>query len=343
MNQTSPFLSAVPGQRPCIVVLDDYEQAFEALADWQPVRKHAQLHIQTTPLKGAPLLELLAEADVVVLMRDRTPLLADLIAQLPRLKLVVFTGTRNQALDVAALAARGIPVCHTGWGPSKDSTAELTWALIMAAHKRLVENCNALMQRKSQEGLEGHWRTPHALLPVLKGEILGLVGLGEIGGRVARYAQAFGMEVLAWSPRMTAERAAEHGASFVDLDTLLARSRIVSLHLVVSAQTRGLINAERLALMRADSLLVNTSRSTLVDTAALLQALSQGRPAQVALDVFDAEPLPEDDPLRRFPQALLSPHLGFVARPVFETFVQDARECVLAWLTREPLPRVLAP
>jgi phosphoglycerate dehydrogenase-like enzyme len=341
MNQTPSIPSDAPGQMPCIVVLDDYEKAFDALADWQPVRERARLHIQTTPLKDAPLLELLSGADVVVLMRDRTPMMADLIAQLPRLKLVVFTGTRNLALDTAALATRGIPVCHTGWGPSKDSTAELTWALIMAAHKRLVENCNALMQSKPQE--EGQWRTPHALLPMLKGETLGLVGLGEIGGRVARYAQAFGMEVLAWSPRMTPERAAEHGAGFVDLGTLLARSRIVSLHLVSAPQTRGLLNAERLALMRPDSLLVNTSRSQLIDTAALLQALSQGRPAQVALDVFDAEPLPVDDPLRDFPQVLLSPHLGFVARPVFETFVKDARECVMAWLTGEPLPRVLAP
>jgi phosphoglycerate dehydrogenase-like enzyme len=343
MNQNFSSPSATPGEMPCIVVLDDYEQAFDRLADWQPVRERARLHIQTTPLKGSPLLALLAGADVVVLMRDRTPLMADLIAQLPRLKLVVFTGTRNLALDTAALAARGVPVCHTGWGPSKDSTAELTWALIMAAHKRLLENCNALMQSKPLGEADSQWRTPHAMLPLLKGETIGLIGLGEIGGRVARYAQAFGMEVLAWSPRMTAARAAEHGASFVDLDILLERSRVVSLHLVSTPQTRGLINAERLALMRPDSLLVNTSRSTLIDTAALLQALPQGRPAQVAFDVFDAEPLPADDPLRHFPQALLSPHLGFVAHPVFETFVRDARECVLAWLAGEPLPRVLAP
>lgn len=325
--------AASSAKLPRIVVLDDYEQAFDTLADWTPVREHAQLHIQTTPLQGAPLLSLLVGADVVVLMRDRTPFKAELIAQLPRLKLVVFTGNRNMALDTDALAARSIPVCHTGWGPSKDSTAELTWTLIMAAHKRLLENHRALEQ--------GQWRSAHAMLPMLQGETLGLVGLGEIGGRVARYARAFGMEVLAWSPRMTPERAAEHGATFVELDTLLARSRIVSLHLVVTPQTRGLMNAEKLALMRPDSLLVNTSRSTLIDTAALLQALPQGRPGQVVLDVFDTEPLPAHDPLRSFPQVLLSPHLGFVAQPVFETFVRDARECVLAWLHGQPLPRVL--
>ncbi|MDO8904432.1 D-2-hydroxyacid dehydrogenase family protein [Hydrogenophaga sp.] len=340
MNQTaSSSKSVAPGRLPRVVVLDDYERAFDTLADWQPVRERALLHIQTTPLKGAALVGMLGSADVVVLMRDRTPLTAELIAQLPQLKLVIFTGTRNQALDAAALASRGIPVCHTGWGPSKDSTAELTWALIMAAYKRLVENCNALMQGEEQ----AQWRTPHALLPMLKGETIGLVGLGEIGGRVARYAQVFGMEVLAWSPRMTVERAAEHGAAFVELDALLERSRIVSLHLVATPQTRGLINAQRLATMRPDSLLVNTSRSHLIDTAALMQALPQGRPGQVALDVFDTEPLPLDDPIRRFSQVLLSPHLGFVAKPVFETFVRDARECVLSWLAGEPLPRLLAP
>lgn len=321
--------------RPKIVVLDDYEHAFNALADWQALRQRADLTLIDRPLKGQALLAQIVEADALVLMRDRTPLQAELIAQLPHLKLVVFTGTRNAALDAAALAARGIPLCHTGWGPSKDSTAELTWALIMAAHKRLVENRDALMQ--------GQWRSPHALLPVLHGETLGLIGLGEIGSRVARYAQAFGMRVLAWSPRMTAERAQAQGATFVDLDTLLAESKVVSLHLVVTPQTQGLIDAEKLARMRPDGILVNTSRSSLVRTADLVQALQRGRPGQAALDVFDREPLPPDDPLRLLPQALLTPHLGFVARPVFETFVRDVHECLTAWLDGRPLPRVLAP
>jgi phosphoglycerate dehydrogenase-like enzyme len=321
--------------RPKIVVLDDYEHAFNALADWQALRQRADLTLIDLPLKGQALLAQIVEADALVLMRDRTPLQAELIAQLPHLKLVVFTGTRNAALDAATLAARGIPLCHTGWGPSKDSTAELTWALIMAAHKRLVENRDALMQ--------GQWRSPHALLPVLHGETLGLIGLGEIGSRVARYAQAFGMRVLAWSPRMTAERAQAQGATFVDLDTLVAESKVVSLHLVVTPQTQGLIDAEKLARMRPDGILVNTSRSSLVRTADLVQALQRGRPGQAALDVFDREPLPADDPLRLLPQALLTPHLGFVARPVFETFVRDVHECLTAWLDGRPLPRVLAP
>lgn len=323
-----------PDSRMKIVVLDDYEQAFQQSPAWQGLRDKADLTIVTQPLRGQELRTRVLDADALVLMRDRTPLRGDLIAAMERLKLVVFTGTRNLAIDLDALARRGIPVCHTGWGPSKDSTAELTWALVMAAHKRLLENSQALR--------EGQWRSAHALLPVLRGETLGVIGLGEIGGRVARYAQAFGMRVLAWSPRMTAERAQAQGATFVELDTLLSESRVVSLHLVATAETQGLMNAQRLARMRPDSLLVNTSRSSLVRTADLAQALRLGRPAQAALDVFDSEPLPADDPLRQLPQALLTPHLGFVAAPVFEAFVRDAHEAVLCWLEGRPLPRVLA-
>ena len=319
---------------PKVVILDDYEHAFLRLTDWQWVQQHSHLQVHHQPLQGAALLQAIVQAEVLVLMRDRTPLPASLITQLPRLKLVVFTGTRNAALDMAALQARGVAVCHTEWGPSKDSTAELTWALIMAGFKRMADNHTALQQ--------GQWRTEHALLPVLAGQTLGLLGLGEIGSRVARYAKAFGMRVLAWSPNMTPERAAAHGAESASIEEVLKASRIVSLHLVVGPTTRELINRERLALMRRDSLLVNTSRSALVHTADLVQALHSGTIAQAALDVYDTEPLPANDPLRTCPGVLLSPHLGFVAQPVFERFVQDAHEAVTAWLKGQPLPRQLA-
>jgi phosphoglycerate dehydrogenase-like enzyme len=319
---------------PHVVILDDYEHAFLRLADWQWVRQHSHMHLHHQPLQGEALLQAIAQADVLVLMRDRTPLPASLIEQLPKLKLLVFTGTRNAALDMAALQARGVAVCHTEWGPSKDSTAELTWALIMSAFKRMTENHTALQQ--------GQWRTEHALLPVLKDQTLGLLGLGEIGSRVARYANAFGMRVLAWSPNMTPERAAAHGAEAASLDEVLKASRIVSLHLVVGPTTRELINRERLALMRRDAIVVNTSRSALINTAHLVEALQNGTIAQAALDVFDAEPLAANDSLRSCPGVVLSPHLGFVAQPVFEQFVHDAREAVTAWLKGQPLPRQLA-
>jgi phosphoglycerate dehydrogenase-like enzyme len=271
-----------------------------------------------------------------VLVRDRTPVDAALLAALPKLRYLVFTGTRNTTLDLAALAARNIPVSHTEWGPSKDSTCEMTWSLILAATRQL-EQQTALLRR-------GQWR-PDAAVPlagVLHGQTLGLIGLGEIGGRVAQVGRALGMNVITWSPRMTPERAAEHGATAVSLEDLLASAQVVSLHLVPTPATRHLLNAERLALMRPDSLLVNTSRSALVDGAALVKALEKGRPGFAALDVFDVEPLPLNDPLRQLPNVLLTPHLGFVAEPVFQRFAAGVTQCLQAWLAGQPLVRVMA-
>ena len=322
-----------PGKRPRIVVLDDYERSLHALTDWSDIDQLADVRIHHGPMYGDVLHGALVEADAIVLMRDRTPLTAELIERLPRLRYVVFTGTRNTALDVAALAARGIPVSHTDWGPSKDSTCELTWALILAATKRL-ETKFATMR-------SGDWRDTQPLPGVLAGERIGLIGLGEIGGRVARVAAAFGMQVVAWSPRMTAERAAQKGAAAVSLDELLSSSKVVSCHLVVSDATRRLLNAERLAQMRSDALLVNTSRSALIDTQALITALHAGRPAMAALDVYDEEPLAPDHPLRSLPNVVLTPHIGFVAQPVFEAFARGVTECLRAWLRDEPIIRPL--
>ena len=318
--------------RPTIVVLDDYERALRRLADWSEIDRLAEVRLYHERLRGDVLHAALAQADALVLMRDRTPLAAELIARLPKLRLVVFTGTRNTALDAVALAARGIPVCHTEWGPSKDTTCELTWALILAATRRLEAHLRLMRA--------GDWRDTGPLGGILAGERLGLIGLGEIGSRVARVGNAFGMDVVAWSPHLTAERAAQRGAMAVPLDELLASSKVVSLHLVPSPPTRHLLNASRLATMRRDALLVNTSRAALIDTAALLRALEDGRPA-AALDVFDDEPLPADHPLRHLPNAVLAPHLGFVAQPVFERFAAGVVECLLAWLRGGPLVRVL--
>ena len=259
-----------------------------------------------------------------MLVRDRTPFRAELIERLPKLRYVIFTGARNTALDTAALAARGIPISHTAWGPSKESTCELTWALILAASKRL-EAKFAVMRA-------GGWRDDRPLPSVLAGERIGLIGLGEIGGRVARVAGAFGMQVIAWSPRMTPERAADKGATAVSLEQLLSMSKVVSLHLVPTDQTRRLLNAERLARMREDAILVNTSRSALIDMPSLLAALRAGRPAMAALDVYDEEPLAPDHPLRSLPNVVLTPHIGFVSQPVFEAFARGVTECLQAWL-----------
>lgn len=316
-----------------IVVLDDYENSYAQLSNWSTIQQKADVTFYKEPLPSSELLPAIQSAHCLVLMRDRTPLTADLIAQLPQLEYVVFTGTRNLALDTEALRTRQIPISHTEWGPSKDSTAELTWALILSASKRVVEQSELLRQQE--------WRNAHSLLPVLRGKTLGLIGLGEIGSRVAKVANAFGMRVLAWSPHMTAERAQAAQAEFKSLETLLCESDIVSLHIVAGPTTKGMINKERLAMMKPTAWLVNTSRSTLIDTPALIERLHQGHLAGAALDVFDQEPLPQNHPLRQTPNTLLTPHLGFVARPVFESFTQGVVECLEAWLDGKPIVRPL--
>ena len=322
--------------RPKIAIFGDLEQALRRLGNWQTIDAQADVTVHHLPLQGSELVAALHDADVAVLVRDRTPFDAALLAQLPKLRYLVFTGSRNSTIDLAAFEARGVPVSHTEWGPSKDSTCELTWALILAATRQL-EQQTALLRR-------GQWRssTAQPLAGVLHGQTLGLIGLGEIGGRVAKVGQALGMKVVTWSPRMTAERALEKGATFVPFDELLATSKVVSLHLVATASTTKLLNADKLALMQADSLLVNTSRSALVDSAALVKALEKGQPGFAALDVFDTEPLPLDDPLRQLPNVLLTPHLGFVTEPVYQRFAAGVTECLEAWLAGKQLVRLVA-
>ncbi|WP_454688139.1 D-2-hydroxyacid dehydrogenase family protein [Achromobacter aloeverae] len=320
-----------------IVVLDDWENALRDSVDWRAIRRAADVTVHNVALRGAALEAALARADCVVLMRDRTPVDAGLLAKLPRLRHIVFTGTRNKTLDTAAAQRADIVVSHTEWGPSKASTCEMTWSLILAATRRLPQ----LMLTPGRNV----WRDPEAaaFLPdVLHGQRLGLIGLGQIGQRVAAVGRALGMEVVAWSPNMTPERAREHDARAVGLDELLASSRVVSLHLVPAAGTRRLLDRERLALMQPDSLLVNTSRAELVDTDALVEALRAGRPGFGAFDVFDSEPLPDGHPLLGLPNVLLTPHCGFVARQVYAEFARGVQRNIEAWLDGADVPGTLA-
>ena len=321
--------------KPTVVVLDDFERVARDYADWSAVDAKANVRVYRESLRGQALIDALTPANAVVLMRDRTPFLGELIDQLPNLKLVHFTGTRNGALDTKALAARNIPVLHTGWGPNKDATTEMTWALILAAQKRLVSQHNAL--------LRGQWRPHDRLSSVLRGQRIGVAGLGEIGGRVANVARAFGMEVVAWSPNMTPERAAANGAASVSFDELVSTSHIITTHLVLSPTTKNLFGAAQFAAMRNDAIFVNTSRAGLADEAALVTALQAGRPAMAALDVFSLEPLPTSHPFTALPNVVLTPHLGFVCEPVFRKFYGDVVEALSAWLNGQPLPRRPAP
>lgn len=324
------------GNKPSIVVLDDWENGLRELVDWGDVRKHADVAIHNTMLRGEALVEALLGAQCVVLIRDRTPMGRELMQRLPRLRQIIFTGTRNKTLDLQAAQELGITVSHTEWGPSKESTCEMTWSLILAASRRLPQ----VMLTPSR----ATWRDPATVgfLPgVLHGQRLGLVGLGQIGQRVARVGRALGMEVVTWSPNMTTERAREYDALSVPLDELLSTSSVVSLHLVPSETTRRLLNRERLALMRKDSILVNTSRSDLIDTDALVHALQAGRPGFGVLDVFDNEPLTHGNPLLGLPNVLLTPHYGFVSAQVFQEFARGVRGNIDAWLAGEEVPNTL--
>lgn len=302
-----------------VLFLDDFENAFANTQSIRALESRATFHYNCKPLRGAALAQALSGATGLVLMRDRTPFGHKELDLAPDLKFVIYTGTRNNLLDSAACEARGIPVLNTEFGPSKASTCELTWALILGALKR-IEPGLAVM-RNPQSDWRENLHYPN-LCDILEGETMGLIGLGNIGARVAKVAQAFGMTTLAWSPNMTAERAQAAGAVHVSLDELLAQSKVVSLHMVLAASTRNMINAGALSAMRSDSVIVNTSRSALINETDLISALKQGRPAMAALDVFDTEPLPADHPFRSMPNVLMTPHLGFVANPVYATFTE---------------------
>ncbi|NML44819.1 D-2-hydroxyacid dehydrogenase family protein [Ramlibacter sp. G-1-2-2] len=311
---------------PNVVVLDDWESALTEGPRWAALKQRTRLAVHRDTVQDEALFALVRDAQALVLNRDRTPLTADLIARMPALETVVHTGPRNMKLDRAALDARGIPVQGTDGGPGRESTCEQAWSLILAARRRLLQ------QVRTVEA--GGWRQPglDALPAMLHGKRLGLLGLGNIGSLVARVGAAFGMELVTWSPHMTPERAAEAGARSVPLEELMATSDVVTIHLVASASTTGLVDARLLALMKPDAVLVNTSRASLVVQDDLVQALKAGRPGVAALDVFDEEPLPLQHPLRGVPNVLITPHMGFLAQDAMLAYSDGVAGVLEQWL-----------
>ncbi|WP_024873672.1 D-2-hydroxyacid dehydrogenase family protein [Saccharomonospora piscinae] len=310
-----------------IAILDDYQNVALELADWASL--NADIQVFTEHIADHDeLVRRLAGFDVVVAMRERTPFPASLLARLPDLRLLVTTGQRNAAIDLDAAREHDVVVCGTGYLP--HPTVELTWALILAAHRRLPVELAAMR--------DGGWQT--TLGTSLRGATLGVFGLGRLGSQVARVGQAFGMRTVAWSRNLTAQRAAEHDVTAVSKDELLATSDVLTVHLVLSDRTRGLLGAAELAAMKDTALLVNTSRGPIVDTAALIDALRGGIIGAAALDVYDEEPLPADHPLRTLPNAVLTPHIGFVTRDVYEVFYRDAVADIAAFQAGAPV-RVL--
>ena len=319
--------------KPRIAVCDDWEQCAQNCADWSELQQHADVQVFTSafPSQGDAI-RILQEFDAICLMRERTPFPKEVISQLPRLKRLLFTGERNLAVDSEFARSRGIEVSGTPGGPNKSSTAEHTWALILAATRRVMPAMSGMAV--------GNWRAtpagePYPLPDTLDGDRLGIIGLGEIGQRVARIGQALGMEVVAWSQNLTDEKAAKCGVRRVDKNELIATSKVVSLHLVLSDRSRGTIGPTEYSLMRRDAVLVNTSRAGLIDEHGLIDALESSRPAHAALDVFSTEPLPVGHPFLNHPKVTLTPHLGFVSTPVYETFYKTLVADLLKWVRQQ--------
>jgi phosphoglycerate dehydrogenase-like enzyme len=304
-----------------IAVLDDYQGVALKMADWSAVLARADVDVFSDHLDGADAVaERLLPYDIVCVMRERTPLRAETIERLPNLKLIASTGPRNASIDLKAAAARAIAVAHTGYFGSP--TLELTWALILASARHIVAEAAAVRS--------GGWQ--HSIGDDLAGKTLGIIGLGNLGSQVAKIALAFGMRVLAWSQNLTAEKAGAVGAALVSKEELLRQADIVSVHLVLSDRTRGLIGERELALMKPSARLVNTSRGPIVVEAALIAALQAGQIAGAAIDVYDVEPLPLDHPYRKIDNLLATPHIGYVSRSLYERFYRDTVSNILAWL-----------
>jgi phosphoglycerate dehydrogenase-like enzyme len=304
-----------------VAILDDYQGVALRLADWQSLHPAAQMQSFIDHIDDLDALaKRLHVFEGLVLMRERTPMPRVLLERLPNLRLVVTAGMRNAAIDLAAASERRVQVCGTDMLPYP--TAELTWGLILALLRQIPREDRAIR--------DGYWQTTLGL--GLKGKTLGLLGLGRLGSQVAKIAQAFGMEVIAWSENLTAERAAAAGAQLVDKAALFARADIVSIHVVLSARTRGIVGAAELARMKPTAFLVNTSRGPIVDEAALLDALRRRRLAGAALDVFEPEPLPRDHPLLALDNVVLTPHLGYVTEENYRLIYAQAVEDIRAFL-----------
>lgn len=317
-----------------VAVLDDWQGVAKKSADWSRLEERAQVVFFEKPFSNqTALVRALADVDIIVAMRERSAFPKAVIDGLSNLKMIALTGARTWTMDIDACTARHIPVCNTGAPQAGAATAELALGLLLAA-ARHIPSADASMRH-------GDFQQQLSAGVVLEGRTLGVIGLGRIGARMARYGQALGMKVLAWSQNLTEEIAREAGAQRVDKDALLGQSDAVSLHLVLSERSRGIIGPADLATMKDTAILVNTSRGPLIDEEALLQNLRAGR-LIAALDVYDREPLPATHPLRTLPNTVLTPHQGYATREIYQQFYGESIENVLSFLDGKPT-RMLNP
>lgn len=309
-----------------IAVIDDWQDVARDVVDWSVLDSLGEVTFEHDyPADNATLAERLGRYQVICVMRERTRFDEDLLKRLPDLKLLVTGGMRNAALDMQAAAKLGIKVCGTD--SYKHAAPELTWALIMAATRNLVNEANSLRAGHWQQGLGGD----------LHGKTLGILGLGSIGQRVAQFGQVFGMKVIAWSENLTVERAEQVGVTYVSKQALFEQADVLSVHLVLSERSRGLVDAQALGWMKPTALLVNTARGPIVDEAALIKALQKQHIAGAALDVFEQEPLQAMHPFRTLDNVLATPHVGYVSRQNYEQFFSQMIEDIQAWAAGEPV------
>ncbi|WP_397452662.1 D-2-hydroxyacid dehydrogenase family protein [Pseudomonas sp. NA-150] len=309
-----------------IAVLDDWQSVASNVVDWTVLDSIGEVSfLHEYPADTATMVARLASYEVICVMRERTSFNEALLSQLPKLKLLVTGGMRNAAIDLPAAARLGIQVCGTD--SYKNAAPEVTWALIMGITRNLVSEVNSLRNGGWQVGLGSD----------LYGKTLGILGLGSIGKWVAKYAQAFGMNVIAWSENLTAERAAESGVVYVSKQELFEQSDILTVHMVLSDRSRGIVDALALSQMKPTAYIINTARGPIIDEAALLDVLQNGRIAGAALDVFEPEPLPADHPFRQLDNVLATPHIGYVTENNYRTFFSQMIEDIQAWHGGKPI------
>lgn len=315
-----------------IAILNDYQGVALTTADWTVLPPGTETHVfrEALPADESVQVEMLAPFDIICLMRERTAMPASLLRRLPNLKLIVTTGMGNRVVDTNAARDLGIPVCGTGGGGGGgggNSTGELLWGLIIGLARNIPAEHQAIR--------EGGWQV--RVGEHIGGRTLGVLGLGELGSHAARIARAFDMNVIAWSPNLTAERAREGGAELVSREELFSRADFLSIHMVLSDRSRGMVTAADIARMKPTAYLVNTSRGPIVDQDALVRALQEKRIAGAALDVFDPEPLPVGHPLRTLDNVVLTPHIGFVTKHSYHGMFRDTVEDIQAFLRGEPI------
>jgi phosphoglycerate dehydrogenase-like enzyme len=320
--------------KPHIAIIDDSQHIALTAANWASLKNRASVKVFHDAFRSEDhAAAQLKDFDIIVPMRERTAFSASLIEKLPRLRLIALTGGRAPTLDISACTARGILICNTGGQHSTAATAELAFGLILACARRIPQADHAMKNGSWHQGLDLGFS--------LGGKTLGIVGLGRLGSRVAAYGRAFGMDVIAWSQNLTPEIAESGGARYVDKPTLFREADVVSIHMVLSDRSRGLVGKPELDAMRANSILINTSRGPIVESRALLATL-KSRKIWAAVDVFDEEPLPANAAIRKAPNLVLTPHLGYSTSSVFAQFYGESIENIHAFLDQKPI-RMLNP